>query len=75
MIKVLLDSSIWLSSLLREDDNHKNAKKILKTYLTPNYQIIIPQPVLVEIINVLNREQWSLKEILDFINKAKSLLK
>lgn len=67
--KVLLDSSVWLSSLLKEDVNHKKADKIFEKYLSHEYQIIVPQPVLVEIINILNKNYWTLNSIRFFLRK------
>ncbi len=68
--KVLLDSSIWLSSILKEDVNHKKADKIFEKYLSHEYQIIVPQPVLVEVINVLYRKNGSFHNINGFLRET-----
>jgi predicted nucleic acid-binding protein len=49
---VILDSSIWLSSLLIDDSNHLEAVNIVKLHYT-NHLVYTPDIVFYEVISVL----------------------
>ena len=59
MKTVLLDSSIWISSILKRDVFVENADEIINFYLNNNFLIILPEIVLFEILNVLRRNKVS----------------
>jgi len=67
MKTIIFDSSIWIASLLKEDIFNAEAKRMIARYLKKSFSVIIPQPVLVEVINVVLRQKLEYKEVLDFI--------
>jgi predicted nucleic acid-binding protein len=60
---VILDTNIWISSLLENDANHFVAKRNIARYFTTGFTIILLPPVIVEIINILTRHGWSKHQV------------
>ncbi len=72
MKKVMLDSSVWLSYILK-DSNFAKAKRLLKKIITYEQSLIVPDLVLAEIINTLNKKQYSVDFIFKVINQIKAI--
>lgn len=72
-LKVILDSSVWIASLLENDYFHHQALRLIGKYSKLGYQIIIPLPVMLEIINVCMREKgkyWNIIMLLKNLLKS-----
>lgn len=68
----MLDSSVWLSYILK-DSNFAKAKRLLKKIITYEQSLIVPDLVLAEIINTLNKKQYSVDFIFKVINQIKAI--
>ena len=70
-MKIVLDTNVWLSGIFWEGE----ARKIIKEAEKKNFQIIISEDILSEIIKVLNRESKFQKYILDLRLSIEYLLR
>ena len=69
---VVIDSSIWVSSLLTEDAFHYESRRKIANYARRNILIFVPLPVVLEIITVMHRSRFSVKEIENTIRDIKA---
>lgn len=60
---VILDTNIWISSLLENDANHFEAKREIARHFITGYTVTLLPPIIVEIINVLARHGWSKQRV------------
>lgn len=72
MRKIALDSSVWLSSILK-DANFEKANKLLSISKKENHLVCISDLVIAEIINVLIKSKFSTSQIIKTIRKIKQL--
>jgi|SRR3989344_38450 len=70
-MKIVLDTNVWLSGIFWEGE----ARKIIKEAEKKNFQIIISEDILSEIINVLSRESKFQKRILNLKLSVEDLLR
>ena len=64
---VILDSSVWIAFLYREDSQHEKAKKVLEA--SRNDEIVIPEYVLIEVASMLKRKRYE-REAKKFVAEA-----
>ncbi len=60
---VIFDTSAWISFYSKSDVNHFLALRELNRFVKTNYSIILPEPILLEIISVLLRNGFHSKSI------------
>lgn len=54
---------MWVSSLLPSDSSYYEAKRIVSRRFVQGYQILMPPPILIELINVLSKNNISKDKI------------
>ncbi|MBI4093597.1 type II toxin-antitoxin system VapC family toxin [Candidatus Kaiserbacteria bacterium] len=64
---VILDSSVWIAFLYREDSQHEKAKKVLQA--SRKDEIVIPEYVLIEVASTLKRKRYE-REAKKFVAEA-----
>lgn len=72
---VLIDSNIWISHYLNNDAFHLTSQKKIGHYFSRNFQIILPVPVIYEIITVLGKylPKDEVIKLINAINKSKNI--
>ena len=70
-MKVVLDTNIWLSGIFWDGE----ASKVIKKAEKNNFQIIISEGILSEIVNVLNRKSKFQKYILNLKLSIEDILR
>lgn len=53
--RVIFDSSVWVSSLMINQQSHFEALRTIQRHINKGYRIIIPWVVMMEVVNVANR--------------------
>ncbi len=65
--RVILDSSVWVASLILEEPNHYEAIRTIGRHINKGYRIIIPWVVMMEVVNVANRLSVPKEKINHFV--------
>lgn len=67
--RYLVDSSIWVANFRQSERSHENAAQIIQKIMTDQQEIILPEIVFVETLNVLKR---TFKMSADGLGKVKN---
>jgi predicted nucleic acid-binding protein len=74
LMKVVLDSSVWVAFFLEDDFFHQRARAEIKNILTLRDQILVTRTTCVEVMNVLIRNNSNSEDLLWQINVLKKYL-
>ena len=58
MKKVIIDSSVWISSFIEEDILHYESKRKIAKYISKKVTIILPEIVIFEVLNILYKKKF-----------------
>lgn len=71
--RILIDSSVFLSSFIENDEHHLESKNFFDFLIQTGISIILPSLIVCEVLNILHRNgfQQLEKQILDFFQDEK----
>lgn len=64
---VILDSSVWISSFIKEDVFYYESLREVNRLLRKRVNVLVPTIVIYEIVNVMLRKKYSQKEVLELV--------